>query len=221
MFEKRPMRHVAQVEVASYHRVKRSIHNLASTKWFTGDEADIHDRLERIAKVRRQATAVLADPTLEDGEEAEVGSWIRDLDEEKDTLTRVVEELRAASYAEADNALPAYRASTYGDQRRTVAPNGEPTDSDWRVFVATRPKRFVASNATALFSAQEMRTRAYDYIEVQASRVTDDQERANIIDTFLARVERERRAQRNRAPRARKSANVHTAPRVDDRILFI
>ena len=42
-----------------------------------------------------------------------------------------------------------------------------------------------------------------------------------IRDRFLARVERERRAQRNRAPRARKSANVHTAPRVDDRILFI
>ena len=66
-----------------------------------------------------------------------------------------------------------------------------------------------------------MRTRAYDYIEAQASRVADDQERANIIDTFLTRVERERRAQRDRAPRARKSANVHTASRVDDRILFI
>lgn len=222
MFEKRPQRHVARVEVATYDGVKKSIANLARESWFTGQEVDVHDRISRLSDLQRQARAVLASPhDLEVAQEAEVGTWVRGLEDEKETLTRVIEELQAVGAARADGALPSYSASTFGNTRREVEPTGAPQSQDWRVFVATRPKRFVAANGTALFSAQEMRVRAYDYIQVQASSVMDDQERANIIDSFLSGVEIERRAQRDQTPRARKRSNVEAAARVDDRLLFL
>lgn len=222
MFEKRPQRHAGRVEVATYHGLKKSIGNLAREAWFNGQEADVYDRIDRLNALQRQARAVLASPQkLHTDEEAEVGTWVEDLETEKETLTRVIEELRDTAAREADANLPGYVASTFGDTRREVKANGEPRTQDWRVFVATRPKRFVAANETALFSTREMRVRAYDYIQVQASAVQDDQERANIIETFLNNVEIERRSQRDRAPRTKRQANIESAPRVDDRLLFL
>ena len=106
-----------------------------------------------------------------------------------------------------------------GDTRKRTASRGAgaPPEGEWGRFCAVKPKYFVRENSGVLDDAQEMRARAVDFIVEASGRVSSESLKAQIVEAFVSRVERERRTSLKSATKVdqrRPSADF------DDQLLF-
>lgn len=187
-----------------------------ATSWFDETSNSVIERQRLLSSLSIDCRTAAASHT-DDTEAAEFSELASDFAHQARQLQALVEELEDQAYEEYHGA-PVFSSKSAGlsDESKTGATN----TTDWDVFVSVEPRYFVAENSMAVDSTEEMRQRAYSYIDYETSgHGLSRSAKVEIAQNFLSAVEEERTKV---ASKARKTAKTSSKTEDDypDSALF-
>ena len=187
---------------------------VADVQWFNGTTDSIFNRLDRIQGLLDDMRVAASHPQVNDADLERYASYITELDEERDQLSRL-----AATYTDFEteeylDSLPGgtiareYRISSAGTSdlgeddgsllfRTAKNIESEFAEADWINFVTAGAEVWTEDQNTQLLNDQiSTREAAVFYVESKTMPILDVEKRAAIIDNFVTNVEICRRAKK-------------------------
>jgi len=157
-----------------------------ATNWYDGSSQSAQQR-SRELNAAASACRRLASLYRDEEDQADLHLLAEGLNEQASKLAAVHEELFADEQEAAVGDIPHFsNPGVLADESRTGAVNR----TDWDLFLDVEPRQFVAANAYALDDADDMRERAFSYIDSCTSgHGLSHQQRKNIAVAFLSNVE--------------------------------
>jgi hypothetical protein len=189
-----------------------------ATNWYDATSKSASTRMQLVNAAAITAREAAAN-TDDEVNAAELHDLSSDLDRQASQLRQLANELKAeeleSNTGDGNLRSPYFSSRGLSDESHIT---GSVRQTDWDLFLSVEPREFVASNEFVINDAEEIRTRAYNFIATATSgHGLSRKAKIELVETFLSNVEWERQAGK---PKIAKTASKN-AISYPDTALFI
>ena len=175
--------------------------NKTASTWFDNDSASVSKRQQALQKA---ATLCKRLASFDDENADHLHSMGDDFYTQSSSLMGILAAVQEEEHIR-DYDAPIFSSRDISDESKT----GTISTNDWKLFMATEPSLFVESNNFVVGDYEEMRIRAFNYMEDTTSgHGLTRSAKITLTEQFLAHVEAERQNQNTKSVSKESSASI-------------